>query len=487
MKRTGFIYFFICYMLSQCIPFLAFSQTKNDRTNKPPKSSESDTVPVSYVTIDRIFIVGNRKTKERIIRRELDISEGAKLDRSRLDGMLESDRKKILNTRLFLTADIEVVDLSQDMVDVIIRVNERWYFFPVPIFSLADRNFTEWWVNQKRDLSRVEYGIKLKQFNFRGRNETVSLTAQFGYTKLLQLSYQIPYIDRKQKIGLMFYGDYSTNKNIAYQTIEHRLNFIDSDNLLRERFRYGAYLTYRPSFYTYHQFGLFQSSTFVKDTIVQINPNYFLDGKDQQRYFGFYYAFTNDHRDYVNYPLSGYYFKIGLTQTGLGFYNDVNILKLTVHYSKYFDLGKKFYFSTNLAGMVSSPKKQPYRNYNGVGYSDDFIRGYEIYVIEGQHYIINNNSLKKRLFSWKYDFGTMMPLKQFNTIPISGYLTLNFDQGYIANYENYTTNRRFTDKYIVGGGIGVDIISFYDFVMRWEYSINIAGEKALYLNIKAAF
>ena len=413
MKRTGFIYLFILYVLCQYIPMPAFPQEKEGRHSRQQKLSQADSVPASFIQIDRIFVVGNRKTKERIILRELDISEGMKVDRNLLKAMIESDRKKILNTRLFLNVEIETVDLSEDMVDVIIRVNERWYFFPAPIFTLADRNFTEWWVNQNRDLSRVEYGIKLKQYNFRGRNETVGLTAQFGYTKLLQLSYQIPYIDRKQKFGLYFYADYSTNKNIAYETIEHRLQFLADEDQLLSRYRFGAYLTYRPSFYTYHQFGLFQSSTFVKDTVLQENPNFFLHGTSQQRYFGLYYSFVDDHRDYISYPLKGYYIKADLTQTGLGIYNDISTMRISARFSKYLDLGKKFYFAGNIVAMASTPTVQPYHNYNGVGLGKDFIRGYEVYVIDGQHYVINNNSFKKRLFSWQYDFGKMMRVKQF--------------------------------------------------------------------------
>jgi len=34
----------------------------------------------------------------------------------------------------------------------------------------------------RHDFSRVNYGMRLLQQNFRGRNETLRLTAQFGFT-----------------------------------------------------------------------------------------------------------------------------------------------------------------------------------------------------------------------------------------------------------------------------------------------------------------
>ena len=76
------------------------------------------------------------------------------------------------------------------------------------IFQLADRNFNEWWENYNHDLSRVIYGLKLYQYNMRGRNETLTLTAQFGFIQRYELMYRIPYLDKRQKQGLIFQTDY---------------------------------------------------------------------------------------------------------------------------------------------------------------------------------------------------------------------------------------------------------------------------------------
>ena len=218
-----------------------------------PERSES-TSAGDTVQIDKIFIIGQKKTKEHIIRRELSLADGQLMSREDLDKAIEEDNRKLINTSLFLSVDINIVELSEEKVDIIIRVEERWYFFPIPIFQLADRNFTEWWVNQNADFSRVEWGLKLRHFNFRGRREILNVTAQFGYTKLFRVSYQIPYIDKKQKLGLSFYGDYSTNKNIAYKTVGHRQHFLDSEDVLRDRWRAGVYLSLRPNFYSSHIF-----------------------------------------------------------------------------------------------------------------------------------------------------------------------------------------------------------------------------------------
>ena len=462
-------------------PCHSFSQSKD------PTRSINDSIANKSVQIDKIFIIGYKKTKEHIIRRELSIIDGQYLSKVELDEAITADKRKLVNTRLFLSVDINVIELSEEKVDIIIRVSERWYFFPIPIFNLADRNFTEWWVNQDHDLSRVDWGIKLRHFNFRGRREILNLTAQFGYTKLFRFAYAFPSIDKKQKLGMSFYGDYATNKNIAYKTIRHRQQFLDSEEVLRDRWRGGISFGYRPNFYSSHSFGLHYSSTNISDSVSEYNPNYFLDGSTEQRYFALRYSLTWDFRDFVSYPLSGAYFRVKTDKIGLGIYDDVNIFKLNVRYSRYFDLGKKFYFGSSITGDVSMPSEQPYYNYSGVGFGDDFLRGYERYVIEGQYYAVNKNSFRRLLFSIETDISDVVKIKQFSKIPFSAYLTLNFDQGYVANYPDYEENSLFTDNYIYGGGLGIDIISFYDFVMRWEYSINIEGEHALYFNLFAAF
>lgn len=450
-------------------------------------SISHDSLATDSVHIDKVFIIGYKKTKEHIIRRELSISDGQILSRQDFQEAIEADKRKLINTSLFLSVEISVVELSPERVDIIIRVEERWYFFPIPIIQLADRNFTEWWVNQNADLSRLEWGIKLRHFNFRGRREVLSLTAQFGYTKLFRISYQFPYIDKNQKLGLSFYGDYATNKNIAYKTLDHRQQFMDSETVIRDRWRGGIYLGLRPNFYSSHRFGVHYSSINLADTVREQNPNYFMNASKYQDYIALSYDFTWDFRDFKSYPLSGAYFKIKADKIGLGIYDDVNILKVNAQYSRYFDLGKKFYYGANVTGHYSTPSDQPYYNYSAIGLNQDFLRGYERYVIEGQYFFMNKNSFRRLLFAFETDVSDIIKIKQFSKIPLSAYFTLNFDHGYVVNYPNYEENSLFTNRYIFGGGVGIDIISFYDFVMRWEYSINIEGEHALYFNLYAAF
>lgn len=476
--RLLFLAFSIFILVGARLPNHCFAQRRSANSQIPIEDS---------IQIDKVFIIGFKKTKEQIIRRELSLKDGQSIAPYDLELTIEADKRRLLNTKLFLTVEASVVELTSAKVDVIYRITERWYFFPVPIFNLGDRNFTEWWVNQNADFSRVEWGLKLRHFNFRGRREILNLTAQFGYTKLFRLAYSFPYIDKNQKWGMSFYGDFSTNKNIAYETVNHRQQFMDAEWVIRDRWRAGIAFGYRPNFYSSHNFGLHYSSVTVADTVVGENPNYFLNGDNSQQYLALSYEFRWDYRDFVSYPLSGSFFRVRVNQIGLGIFDDITIFSVNTRYSRYFDLGKKFYFGTSITGQLSTPERQPYYNYGSIGTGSDFMRGFERNIIEGQHYAFNKNALKREIFSINADISNVIRWKEFNKVPFAAYLTLNFDHGYVFNYPDNEANQLFSDRYICGGGLGIDLITFYDFVMRWEYSVNIEGDRALYFNLYAPF
>ena len=187
--------------------------------------SKKDTSRFVTYTVGRIIIIGNKKTTDRIILRELSLKTTDTILESHLEKIIKRDKLKIYNLRLFNTVSIRAVEIQENIIDLIVEVSERWYLLPIPIFELSDRNFNEWWQNYNHTLNRVNYGLRLYQNNFRGRNETIKLTTQFGFSRKFDLSYRIPYLDKKQKQGLQIDADFSEPKNIAYYTENHKLKF----------------------------------------------------------------------------------------------------------------------------------------------------------------------------------------------------------------------------------------------------------------------
>jgi hypothetical protein len=158
-------------------------------------------------------------------------------------------------------------------------------------------------------------------------------------------------------------------------------------------------------------------------------------------------------------------------------------------YSKFFDLNKGYYLSSNTVGYWSTPKDLSYINYGALGLKKQFVRGYEVYIIEGPYYFMTKTTLKKRILSRQYHW-SKMPLDQFRHIPLAIYLKTYADVGYVENYPYYRTldvNTQLTDNLISGAGFGLDVVGSYDVVLRFEYSFNAEGENGFFFHVKKEF
>ncbi len=458
---------------------------------------QSDTLsPKRLVTINRVLIIGNKITRDRIITRELSLKTGDTISINRLEPILQLDRKKIYNLRLFNTVTIQVLAISPETVDLLVEVTERWYTFPAPIFELSDRNFNEWWQNYDHDFRRVNYGLRLYRYNFRGRNETLRLTGQLGFTRKLELVYRIPYIDRKQKQGLIFDINYSEPKNVAYFTEDHKLLFIKANKSLKVAKSASVTYTYRRSFYETHSLSAGYIDNTIADTVFNGNPNFF-GGNKRLHFETLSYSFTSEHRDVIQYPLKGYQITGFIQKVGLGLSDRVNQWEVNLTYAYHKPIGKDFYLSNFSSTYLSTPKSQPYALYGALGYRKQFVRGYEIYLIEGPKFFLNKTTIKKKIFSraWQLD---EIPIPQFRYFPVAIYLKGYADFGYVENYPFYDTyvdpktqvvgiNNRLSNRLLAGYGGGVDFVMLYDTVLRFEYTFTREKVHGFFFNVRKEF
>ena len=453
--------------------------------NASSQTSASQDTTARYVAIDNVFILGNKKTKKSIILRELVVKKGMLIYYPDLIKHIEADQNKLFNLRLFNSVKINILELSPSKVDIVVQVDERWYTFPIPILKFADRNFNDWLKNQGADFSRINYGIKFTQYNVRGRNEKLRLTAQFGFTKNFAMSYRAPYIDKSQNNGLELKVGYRERKNTAYGTVDHKQIFYDSENTAFEE-TYGLIkYTRRSKFYDFHDFILEYNRSSVSDSILIFNPSYFSNRLNKQSYVALRYKYTKDKRDVVAYPLKGYRIQGEVNKIGLGISNDLNILELRVTHDRYLDLGKNYYFSMYTKGVLSTPENQSYTLFPSLGRQQDFVRGYELYLIEGSSFGLNKISFKKLLFKGEKHVRPLV--RQFKNFPYALYLKTYIDIGYVKNFNQYEQNNRLTNRLIRGTGLGLDFVTFYDFVIRTEYSINDDKEQGFFFHFKKGF
>ncbi|MFM7193792.1 MAG: POTRA domain-containing protein [Bacteroidota bacterium] len=441
------------------------------------------------VTIGRILIAGNAITRDRIILRELSLVTGDTISRSRLAQVLEANRMRIYNLRIFNRVTIEPLELTPGNIDLLVEVQERWYTYPVPLFELSDRNFNDWWQNYNHDLSRVNYGLRLYQYNFRGRNETLRLTARFGFSRRFDLYYHIPNLTKDQKHGLLFKVEYAEPSNLAYRTEDHVLTFLTERKPLRTSTGASVTYSFRKSFYQTHYLDLSWDDYRISDTIRSLNPGYFIDGRYTQQASTISYRFVAEHRDVIAYPLHGYQVSAGLMRSGLFKGDQVNLTNIWFNVATHHEPAKDLYLSFFASASATFPAAQPYALFNGIGYRKQFLRGYEIYVIEGPVFTLNKATLKKRIFHRDYVLQGA-PLEQMRYLPLSIYLKTYTDLGYVQNYPSYKSegiNDRLSGKLLAGAGVGIDIVTYYDSVIRFEYSVTNQKTSGFFFHVRKEF
>jgi outer membrane protein assembly factor BamA len=462
-------------------------------SRQTPGSSQPgvDTVANRILEVNRIIILGNKITRDRIILREFSFKAGDTVSSNRIDDQLVRDRAKIYNLRLFNTVVVRTMEFDSltAKIDLIVEVSERWYIFPQPIFELSDRNFNDWWQNYDHDWRRVNYGLRLYHTNFRGRNEKLRFTSQFGFTRKFILSYSIPNIGLEQKSGLIFDVSYDEPKNLAYLTEDHVPTFLEGRTTLKKQVSGSITYSFRRSFYETHALSVDFQQSRIADTIAILNPNYYKQGSTRQRLASVSYSFVSEHRDVIAYPLKGYQLTFYTSKTGIGLGMDVNLVEANATFAQHSDLGKGFYFSNFSSAFISTPQNQPYAIYSALGYRRQFIRGYETYLIEGPQFILNKSTFKKRIFSraWTLDD---MPLEQFSYIPVALYLKAYFDFGYVNNYNRYdeiNMNTRLSSRMLMGAGLGLDLVTMYDNVFRFEYTFTREKTNGFFFHVKKEF
>ena len=144
--------------------------------------------------IYKISISGNSKTKERVILRAIGVQLNDTIPKSEIKSTISEAKINLTNTSLFNSVSINELS-SGIFTELIILVEERWYFWPYLILENAETNFNTWW--QTKKLNRLNYGLNLNKFNMRGANESLILVGQHGYSKQAGVVYKIPFFNAK--------------------------------------------------------------------------------------------------------------------------------------------------------------------------------------------------------------------------------------------------------------------------------------------------
>ncbi len=434
-------------------------------------------------TINEVIISGNIRTKESIIRRELTFKTGDEYKLSDFLYHIERSRQNIFNSSLFLSVKSGYIVEGNNII-VEYDVREKLYLVGLPILYLADRSFNEWWYDRNRDIKRITFGLQLNHNNLTGNNDKLRIKAYGGFIPYFELSYGRPYIDRRQRMGLRGGVFFSAQKNLPYRTWNDKLDFLNSD--LRTRERKGVFAEYklRNALYHFHTIYIGATNQSISDTISKINPDYLGNQIKEINYLTFSYDYLFDRRDNNQYPLKGQVWWLNFTQYGLGIVSKYQQSNLELRYYKYFKIVGKTFADFNLRGKVSTPQRQLYPFVRGFGYSGNLVRGYQLNVVDGQHYALLQTNLKQQLFKRQFNFTRVVKIKSLNAVPISIFARAFYDLGFVKNYYPELSNSILSNKLLSGYGLGFDLVTFLDTSLNINYSRNQTGFGKFYLEVK---
>lgn len=474
-------------LFAQPAQIKVYSVDSSHRSQGGVRIPKSTTAGECFI-IDKIIIEGNLRTKESIIRRELEIKENDCIPALKADSLLKWERNKIFNLNLFVTTDMYISrNDSTGLSTLYIQVREQFYTIPQPIFDISDRNYNEWIFVHGADLRRVNIGIKLTQRNVFGLNQTMRITVQGGFTNLYDISYDIPYLNKKQRLGMSTFFNYSNNRSVGFATQIDSIRFFPKVNrislfnpIIRNFFKLGFVFYYRKFFFTRHSLETSFNFNFVDDTIAKLNPQYFLDGRTRQQYVSLKYTLDDDRRDIKQFAHKGRLYRFEIEQLGITPWESQNTTRMFFTHARFIELGKRFLYAFRAKLKVSFPIVQPYLDSRALGFSEDFVRGYDRHPIEGQHYVLYRNSFRFKTFSTLIDLKKLVPIKQFRVIPLDIYLTTFADAGYVSNQNSYSINDlqnfRYSNKLLGCVGFGVNMVTFYNSVLRLELAYTLNGE-----------
>lgn len=409
------------------------------------------------IKVDSLKIVGNKRTKDFIILRELTFSTGDSVNNK----TLHFNRERIFSLGLFNRVEVGV-DTSNN-TKVVIFVEETWYIYPIPF-----------WYVEKNSIKNLTVGVDLVWNNFRGRNEVLHSLVGFGYENFFLLQYLNPALSYDDKIGLTIGLGIYKSKNRNELAIKY----------LNQNFSYKVFKTSIGLFKRINQFNLYGISVgFDYYQTENYDPKIFMASNsiiDRIPFSSFY--FINDTRDLKQFPEEGKYFFVNFMHKGFNLFDvNYNILKTDLRfYQKLFfplSLKERFVFRNSFG------KKIPIYDYSYFGYEEK-IRGYNNIYFENENSFFTSYELSVPIIKeWNLSLDIPLIPKSLTSARIGFYTSIFFDSG--VTYKNL--NEIKLSKFNSGYGISLILLILPFEIIRFEYSLNKYGRGEFVIANKYSF
>jgi hypothetical protein len=430
----------------------------------------------AQIKISAIEITGNKKTKDYIVKRELPYKVGDLLSKDNLDSLNIVSQQQLFNTALFLETNVSSEILDSASAKIKIQLKERWYFFPIPYFRWVDRNFNQWWNESNRSLERVNYGINFRQANATGNNDKLTIGYITGYMHQAVLRYQLPFIDKQLKYGMGLGWAQFNQKELNYATVGNKQVFLRTEDLIRKGYRGNVNLTYRPNLFERHAFQVGIGNESISDSAFAIAPNFLPNHKKSFSYIDLNWSYSKVRFDYNAYPTKGASTEIALAQR---FSKESNLSAIQFRQIVAHRIApNRFIFAESLT-IGRTMQKSNYSDRKLMGYGLMQMNGLEYYVVDGHAATLFKAAIHQKIGS--YTVINPLTKKFLPAVKYTFWIKAFSQLGYVYSPEKNKANP-LANSLLRTAGIGIDLISIYDFVLNMEYSINQLGDKGLYLH-----
>ena len=389
------------------------------------------------IRIDSVIVMGNDKTKDEVILREIPFH---------LPDTLELEDIRMIQNRLnnlFLFNRVEIsVVTAGERVMLLIQVAETWYIYPVPILFLNDR---EW--------DRVSYGFQLTHLNFRGMNEQISIGGWLGYNPSFFVRYNNPWVGRKTRLILGI--------NIFGKKVSNRFFDFDEGHLFGG-VTFGKRLTLHRS--------ITATISLRRVTLPREYIQYSVSGSGADLVPKISATFTDDHRDLIEYPRDGYYLRWSISRAGFN-ENQPNFWRFDfdnrvyVKLSNRFSIGGRNFLRLN-DGFL------PLYDRIFIGYGER-IRGYFDHRLTAQNLMLQSYELRVSVVPVNYFTWKEAPFLSsfFRDLKYGVSLGIFLDSGIVWDRrEQFSLNNHYT-----GYGIGLHFHLPFIYVLRIDRAWNDRG------------
>ena len=420
---------------------------------------KSDSLKKIQIFLNRIIIDGNDVTEDEVILRELTIKENSYIN---LDD-LQNDVLRIYNLGLFTKVDLIPIPLGGNKIDLIIDVEESFYFLPIPIAGFKDNEFKKFWG-----------GIDFRWRNFRGMNESLGLSFGLGYEPFMNLYYINPWIGKEEHFFGSFSFRYSINENQSTEDNQSN-SYVENYDIksISGGISLGKYFTKSLSSSIKFAYNYSKVSEYKE------GRTFSEDGIDQ--YPALYLSLNYNTRDIIEYATYGSLYKATYIKYGF-FGNNINFNKFRLDIRRYIPIklvdDYSIAFAIRFLSSLAFGGRIPSYLHEFFGYNE-VIRGWKTILFEGENQMGFFNEIRIPIFKPFYVKGSDLLLiknisflKNFN-YRFGLYLTLFFDIGGVWNRDDNFFKTRFRN----GFGTGLNFIMPFGFIGRLDLAFRKEGVK----------